>query len=298
MKILIAYDGSSHADAAVADLANAGMPAKGEARVLTIADVVMPPSFPVRLVAGELEPPFLGDAPPHASGALRSAYETACQGADRVKAILPGWSVEATALADSAAWGVIREADTWQPDLVVVGSHGRGALARFVMGSVSHKVLTEGRCSVRIARPRKEARSAAPRIIVAVDGSRGSDAALEAVARRRWKKGTEALLLCVFESRMAIAPPHAFSDQIAEKRAMLEHAAAGLGASNPELSVATLLREGDATPLLLEEAEEWSADCIFLGARGLGAMDRMLLGSVSTAVAMRAHCSVELVQES
>jgi nucleotide-binding universal stress UspA family protein len=298
MKILIAYDGSTHADAAVADLANAGMPALGEARVLTIADVLMPPSFPVRLVAGEIEPPSLQDAPAHASGALRSAQETARQGAERVKAILPGWSVEATALADSAAWGVIRESDTWQPDLVVVGSHGRGAVARFVMGSVSHKVLTEGRCNVRIARPRKEAGASTPRLIVGVDGSRGSMAALEAVARRRWKQGTEVLLFCVFEPRMAIAPRHAFADQIAEKRAMLEQAAARLRTSNPQLSVATLLREGDAAPLVLDQAEEWSADCVFLGARGLGAMDRMLLGSVSTAVAMRAACSVELVHDS
>src|SRR5688500_14064199 len=116
MKILIAYDGSSHADAAVADLANAGMPVTGEARVLTIADVLMPPSFPVRLVSGELEPPSLRDAPPHASGAVRSAHERARKGADRVKATLPGWSIEATALADSAAWGIIRESDTRQPD--------------------------------------------------------------------------------------------------------------------------------------------------------------------------------------
>ena len=298
MKILIAYDGSSHADAAVADLARAGMPTTGEARVLTVADVLMPPSFPVRLVAGELEPPSLREAPRHASRALRSAQETARKGAERLKVLLPGWLVEATALADSAAWGVVRESDTWQPDLVVVGSHGRGAVARLVMGSVSHKVLTEGRCNVRIARPRKGDAAGAPRLVVGVDGSDGSLAALEVVARRRWAHGTEVLLLCVFEPRMAVAPPNALADQLAEKRTVLGETAARLRASDPELSVATLLREGEATPLILEQAKEWNADCIFLGARGLGAMDRMLLGSVSTAVAMRAPCSVELIHDS
>jgi nucleotide-binding universal stress UspA family protein len=297
MKILMAYDGSSHADAAVGDLARAGMPAVGEARVVTVADVMMPPSLSHRLVAGERESESLRDAPPHAAGAMRSALDAARKGAERAKAALPGWTIEAVAVADTAAWGVIRESDTWQPDLVVVGTHGRGAVARLVMGSVSHKVLTEGRCNVRIARPRPgSGNDLPPRLIVAVDGSRGSDAALETVARRRWRAGTEVLLLCVFESRMAIAPPHAFDDERTSKRSALERAAARLVASGPELSVTTLLREGEPIPILVDQAEEWSADCIFLGARGLGAMDRMLLGSVSTAVAMRARCSVELVQ--
>jgi nucleotide-binding universal stress UspA family protein len=297
MKILIAYDGSSHADAAVADLARAGMPEHGKARLVTVADVLMPPSLPSRVVAGEPEPASLRDAPPHAAGAMAAALETARKGAERAKAALPGWTIDAIALADAPAWGIIRESDTWQPDLVVVGSHGRGAVARFVMGSVSHKVLTEGRCHVRVARPVAGGNDA-PRIIVGIDGSPGSDAAVAAVAAREWRAGTEVLLLCVFESRMAIAPPHAFDEERAQKQSALERAAAQLAASNPRLSITTLLGEGEPTPIIVDKAEEWNADCIFLGARGLGAMDRMLLGSVSTAVAMRAHCSVELVQDS
>jgi nucleotide-binding universal stress UspA family protein len=297
MKILIAYDGSSHADAAVADLARAGMPQSGTARLLTVADVVMPPAYPSRLVVGHPEPPSLRDAPPHATGLVAKALETARKGAERVKTALPGWTIEAITLADAPAWGIIRESDSWQPDLVVVGSHGRGAVARFVMGSVSHKVLTEGRCNVRVSRPRA-ARNAPPRIIIAVDGSAGSDAAVAAVAARAWPPGTQVLLLCVFESRMAIAPPHAFDEERARSQSTLERAAAQLKAANPRVAVTTLLGEGEPAPFIVDQAEKWYADCVFLGARGLGAMERMLLGSVSTAVSMRAPCSVELVQDS
>ena len=53
---------------------------------------------------------------------------------------------------------------------------------------------------------------------------------------------------------------------------------------------------GDPKELLIQQAEQWQADCIFLGARGLTRMERMLLGSVSSAVASRAHCSVEVVR--
>ena len=55
------------------------------------------------------------------------------------------------------------------------------------------------------------------------------------------------------------------------------------------------MQEGEPKVVLLEQAEEWGAKTIFLGARGLGATERFLLGSVSTAVAMRAPCSVEVV---
>jgi nucleotide-binding universal stress UspA family protein len=58
-----------------------------------------------------------------------------------------------------------------------------------------------------------------------------------------------------------------------------------------------IVKEGDPKKVLVEFAEEWRADCIFLGATGLSnRLDRFLLGSVAGAVAARAHCSVEIVR--
>jgi len=48
--------------------------------------------------------------------------------------------------------------------------------------------------------------------------------------------------------------------------------------------------------LLLSEAENWGADSIFIGARGLGGFGLCYLGSVSSAVTARAHCTVEIVR--
>ena len=53
---------------------------------------------------------------------------------------------------------------------------------------------------------------------------------------------------------------------------------------------------GKPSQVLLAEAESWAADCIFVGARGLNALERVLLGSVSSALAASAHCSVEIVK--
>jgi len=57
------------------------------------------------------------------------------------------------------------------------------------------------------------------------------------------------------------------------------------------------LKEEEPKRLLLGEAESWGADCIFVGAKGMGRIERFLLGSVSSAVAARAHCSVEVVRD-
>jgi nucleotide-binding universal stress UspA family protein len=56
----------------------------------------------------------------------------------------------------------------------------------------------------------------------------------------------------------------------------------------------TLVRDGDPRYEISAEAERWGADNVFVGARGLGALDRLLLGSISTAVIHHTSCTVEV----
>ena len=62
------------------------------------------------------------------------------------------------------------------------------------------------------------------------------------------------------------------------------------------LHATPVIVQGDPKRVLVEQAEEWDADCTILGAKGHGRVARFLLGSVSAAVAARAHCSVEIVR--
>ena len=55
-------------------------------------------------------------------------------------------------------------------------------------------------------------------------------------------------------------------------------------------------REGDPAHVLIKEAEEWGADSIFVGTRDVHGFRHLLHGSVSSAVAARAQCSVEVVR--
>lgn len=63
-----------------------------------------------------------------------------------------------------------------------------------------------------------------------------------------------------------------------------------------ELNVTSSILKGNPKHVLVEEAEKWGADCIFVGSTGLSRLERFLLGSVSAAVVARAHCSVEVIR--
>jgi len=240
--------------------------------------------------------------------AFKEVLSLAQRALERVKASFPGWEVSADASCGSPAWELVFKADQWQPDLMVVGSHGRTALGRFVLGSVSQRVLTEARCSVRVARGRVEEPGAPVRLIIGIDGSPGSAAAVHSVADRYWPPKSEAKLVAVDDPLIPtyvgeVIPPLAniieedkqeeltWATKIAkESAALLAHT---------ELKVTQVLRAGDPKRELPKAAEEWGADCIFVGSAGFSnRFERFVLGRVSAAVAAGAHCSVEVVRRS
>jgi nucleotide-binding universal stress UspA family protein len=67
--------------------------------------------------------------------------------------------------------------------------------------------------------------------------------------------------------------------------------------SKAGLSVSSVIEEKDPRQVIVQEAENWKADSIFVGTSGHGRLGRLVLGSVSSAVAGRAGCSVEVVRE-
>jgi nucleotide-binding universal stress UspA family protein len=223
----------------------------------------------------------------------------------RVKAMFPEWTVYAEAYGDSPAWAVIKKADEWAADLVIVGSQDRSALSRMILGSVSQKVLYVASSSVRVGRASPKVDGSPPRIIIGVDGSPGADAAVSAVAGRDWPSGAEARVITVYSLQTLLAIGHFIQPVLVAAREHLDDRTA-LAQSIADLSAEKLraagllasavAREGDPKRVLLDEAEKWQADCIFVGARGLRRIERFMLGSVSAGVAAQANCSVEVVR--
>jgi universal stress protein E len=301
-KILIGYDGSEPADAAVGELVNAGLPATLEATVLSVAEVWLPPGLAHH--AGELAPVATRS---HALAieAVEQSQALAERAAARLRVLFPQWQVRAQSCADSPAWAVVKLANEWGADLVVVGAHSHSVLERFFLGSVAAKVAAEARCSVHIARPRQRPKHPGLRLLVAVDGSHDSREAVQAVARRSWPAGSEFQIVTVLDPRLrtAVAWPevHAaswvqghFKDADEWTGRMTGRLAGVLRDSG--WPVETHVFDGDPKKVLLRQAGDWDADCIFLGARGLQHGDRLYLGTLASVVAARAPCSVEIVR--
>jgi nucleotide-binding universal stress UspA family protein len=311
MKILIGYDGSGCAEAALDDLQMAGLPSEAEALVLSVTEVALPApppsSYEILALARAVHVP--ADIPrvyAKGSPAIQEAQSISERAAARLRINFPGWETTAEASVGSPAWELVRKADDWKPDLIVLGSHGHSALARFALGSVSQRVLTEARCSVRIARGRVEEADTPLRIVIGVDGSPASEAAVREVASRLWPVKSEVRVITVNDPLTpsligqfipGVAKTVKESNQAAREwlKEILENASQRLGQS--ELKVSTEIHEGNPKCALAEAAERWGADCIFVGSVGFSnRIERFVLGSVSAAVAARAHCSVEVVR--
>jgi nucleotide-binding universal stress UspA family protein len=306
MKLLAAYDGSECGRRALEDLRRAGLPETGEALSLTVADVWEPSRSDSDIPAvTKAVLTIVQRAREQAALRIAETQSLAQQGAQILREMFPGWVVHAESIADSPGWGVVRRAEEWKPDLVVVGSHGYSAVGRFFLGSVSQRVVTDAPCSVRVARGRAVAADQPIRLLVGVDGSENAEAALKSVGTRHWPQGTQARLAIVLDERVItriVSPDYALMRWAAQEEEEAYDWAARMLSELSEpltqkgLEVSWVVLEGDPKRRLVEEAERWEADCLFVGARGMRAVERFLLGSVSAAVAERAHCSVEVVR--
>jgi nucleotide-binding universal stress UspA family protein len=302
MKILIAYDGSSFADIAVDSLQSAGLPQHAEALIVTAVepDRYATQSFgPVEAVSREW------------TKRIEEATHCAETISLRIQSYFPRWNVQLETPSGHAPDVILDRASTWPADLIVIGTHGRSGLVRAVLGSVSFKVVREAPCSVRVARA-SERRPAEPiRILIGNDGSPEAEAAVCAVCSRSWPAGAMARIIAVPQTLAPVdAPNFALAAQSllasetflktdrAERHRLsvvIDESAKKL--QDAGLDVSSVVEDGNPSQVLLQECRHWHPDTVFVGACGLGRVERLLLGSVSESLVTHAPCSVEVVRE-
>lgn len=142
------------------------------------------------------------------------------------------------------------------------------------------------------------------KILLAIDESESSQAALQNVKAMAWPAGTEIKVLNVVEPpsllmgrEMSGPDPefeavwNALQDQAKDLVAKAVEAL-----RKPGVEVSPALEEGDPKSKIIDLANQWHADLIVVGSHGRKALHRFLLGSVSENVARHAHCSVEIVR--
>lgn len=144
------------------------------------------------------------------------------------------------------------------------------------------------------------------KILIGVDGSPYSDAALDEVSKRTWPRGSEILLMHAFELPLAPAPevwalPPDYYEQLdratrTQSSSVIEAAVEKLKSVLGAVEVKGKAILGSPKRVILDEAETWKPDLIVVGSHGYPTWERLLLGSVSQAVVSHAKCSVEVVR--
>ena len=292
MKVLLAIDSSTASQYVISTAATRPWPSGTVFCVVNVVDVRQYDGMPVLIEEEEHQARLL------AKGAMEALIKF-------------GYEVFSEVHLGFPTKAVPEYANEWGADLVMVGAHGRNAVARFFLGRFAQAVLRSSPCSVEIVR-----RDPAPRspfdgmkILLATDGSEFSCKALCSIANRPWPAKTQIRILSVVELPMVQANPlpeyseypntvfesackevrmHA-KQAVANAREMLS--AAGLSVCDREATP-----EGDPRSVVLDLAEAWEEDLIVLGSHGKQGWDRLLIGSVAESVALQAHCSVEIIR--
>jgi nucleotide-binding universal stress UspA family protein len=176
-------------------------------------------------------------------------------------------------------------------DLVAVGSRGLDALDRFMLGSVSTHIIHHVSCSVLVVR---EAPRPIRRVVLAIDGSAASKRALHFLLRAM-TPSAEAHRQQPMTVTVTHAMPFLNYPELRDAgKAIVQDASAKLLRAG--YRVEQLATIGNPAEQILHVAETQEADVIVTGAKGLGAVGRFLLGSVSTRVVQHAPCSVLVVR--
>jgi nucleotide-binding universal stress UspA family protein len=175
--------------------------------------------------------------------------------------------------------------------LLAVGSRGLDALDRFMLGSVSTYAIHHASCSVLIV---KEPPRPIRRIVLAIDGSASSKKAVQFLLRsmKPWEDVPEEEPITV--TVVHVMPFLKFPELREAGKAMVEQCANQLARAGYLVDHAPKL--GKPAEEVLRVAQQHKADLIVTGAKGMGAVGRFLLGSVSTRVMQHASCSVLIVR--
>jgi nucleotide-binding universal stress UspA family protein len=216
-----------------------------------------------------------------------------------------GKTIHVQVLDGRPATGIVRDAERWSADLIVVGARGVSTVRRLLIGSVSSEVVDHAPCPVFVARG--EGIQRVQRVLWATDHSAESDSTADFIVESGLFDDAEIRVLSVADAGMAwwagMSPVDGATSMevyvdaaaLAERRAKATAEAAADRLSGRRVT-AVYGHPGDIPYAILKESETFRAQVIILGARRLGAVHRWLIGSVSRSVLHHAPMSVLIVR--
>lgn len=304
MKILVATDGSKDAANALNFALRFPFPPDSSISVMTVAGDI--PMLPEELDAlDDAQRQQLDEAK---RKLLEDAEELVRREAARIEA--DGWSGAALVRNGNTVDEILTVAEETDADLIVLGSHGHSLAERFLLGSVSDRVLEYAKCSVLIVRKQPGDAGEAPepgsnapfRILLAFDQSDASLEALKLCASLPLEPNSTVNVVNVMplitvyrqDIRQHIDQIWQQKQRIMQQK--LDESVAALEWATR--NVKTELREADSVgDELIDAAEQSASDLIMFGCKDRSALDSFLHGSMTRRIARYAKCTIWAVRK-
>lgn len=297
LKVFIPYDGSEGSDTALDNLRRAGLP-QGLEALIAVTQVWLPLSpYEITHAVCARRMKLLTSGMSSFAPALREYEEQrvlSLEADRRIRSIFPSGTVKTEVMQEIAvASEILQKVKSWGAELIILGAKTSPSPQITDYAGPALRVARDAPCSIRIARASDRNGDAPVQILIGVDESDSTDQVVKAVAERYWPVGSKASLVAVRKSG-----PRDPGGQ-AETGLALERQADRLRATGLEVSIA--IRDGQPEDVLLREARDLLADCIFIESNGLGrrqsdGSNRRGLGKAAEAILLGAHCSVEIVR--
>jgi nucleotide-binding universal stress UspA family protein len=279
-RILVATGGSPWSDAAVTYAIALAALVGAELRLLTVLSVAGTYAMPDVMATSEL---LMESVEQQGQELLGHAARRAAEAGVPHAALLKWGNVAEMILQTTS------EEDC---DLIVLGSRGLSGFKRLMLGSISNAVAAKAQRPLLVIKQTHQPPLDTPlwsRLLVATGGSPWSDAAVDHALSLAQAQHLEVRLLCVEAKRSRL-----FSPLTAEGKNVLALAEARAAAAG--VSYEAQLAYGDVASAVLDTATQQQCDLIVLGSRGLTGFKRLMLGSISNAVAVTSPLPVIIVK--
>ncbi len=288
MRVLLATDGSKHAEQAASLLARLPHSNPLELTVLAVT--------PMLDFHGSIE---VVEWMKHSKEGEKLKGLEACH---RIERVFEGANAKVTSQVVDGHPGstIVAQAESLGAELVVLGAVGLNTLNRLMLGSVSDFVATHAPCSVLVVRPNQ---TAAPhrelKLCIADDASPPAEFALKDLSRFGWGSHTQIDVVNVVVTPFSYSEIPITYDAESIRLAMLEKLNQRIGdyhSLSPHVQThaveASHVGEG-----LVDFSKRHSSDLLVLGSTGHGLLARFLMGSASRFALRHAHCSVWIARQ-
>ena len=297
LTVFIPYDGSESSDTALDNLRRAGLP-QGLEVLVAVTQVWLPLSpYEITHAVSARRMKLLASGMSSFAPALREYEEQrvlSLEAERRISSIFPSGTVKSEVMHEmEVASEILRKVKSWGVELLILGAKSSPSPQITDYAGPALRVARDAPCSVRIARASDGKDDDPVQILIGVDESDSTDLMVQAVAERFWPVGSKASLVAVQKS----GPRDPVREL--EPGLALERQADRLRATGLEVSIS--IKYGQPQDVLLQEARDLSADCIFIDSHGLGrrqsdGSDSRGLGKAAEAILLGAQCSVEIVR--